>query len=125
MTEATRPTSMLKRLATFFAALPLLLSLAGSTALADDAGQKLFEEYKCNKCHSVSSKGIKATKPPKEGDVDLSGTGLEHDAKWIADYITKKSEKDGKKHKKKFNGEAADLDALSKWVASLKDKPKK
>ena len=107
------------------AACGLLLSLGASSALAEDAGQKLFDDNGCNKCHSVSSKGIKATKPPKEGEVDLSGVGLEHDAKWISGYLLKKEEKDGKKHKKKFTGEDAELEALSKWLASLKDKPKK
>ncbi|MGD8862690.1 MAG: c-type cytochrome [Myxococcales bacterium] len=86
----------------------------GGSAQADDKpdGKKVFEEGKCKKCHSAP--GVKG------GKHDLAGVGKKHDAKWMKAYLQKKEEMDGKKHKLKFKGSGAELDAVVKWLASLK-----
>lgn len=94
-----------------------LVALSAAPALAND-GKKVFSDSKCAQCHSVDSEKIPADE--KDGAVDLSGIGAKHDAAWLRGYLLKKEAKNGKKHKKKFNGSDADLDTLVKWLASLK-----
>lgn len=103
------------------------LGVLGSTAQAATDGKTLFTTLKCNMCHTVDSAAIAVIPDPDaEGDdeagkpKDLSNVGATRDEKWIKDWMQKKVEIDGKTHRKKFSGEAADLDVLAKWLASLK-----
>ena len=115
-----------------------LLSAAPSVALAAD-GSQIFLSNKCNKCHTIQSKGIEQAKSdgagddkddagPKKEPVDLSGVGAVHDSAWITGWIKKEveKEKDGKKikHKKTWKGADADLKALVEFLGTLKT-PKK
>jgi mono/diheme cytochrome c family protein len=86
----------------------------GRVAQADDKpdAKKIFEESKCIKCHSAP--GVKG------GKKDLAGVGKKHKAEDIKAFLLKEKKLDGKKHKMKFKGSDAELEALVKWLASLK-----
>ena len=114
----------MKRMLTTVTIASALTLSAGAAGAAD--GKAVFTELKCNSCHSVDSQGIKAVEEePEEGEepvkpTDLSDAGGKHDAKWIKDWLMKKVDVDGKKHRKKFAGTPAQLDAVATWLASLK-----
>ena len=66
------------------------------------------------------------TKKKKKDPPDLSGVGLEHDAKWISAYLNKEeTNKDGEKHEKRFKGTEAERRSVAMWLASLKTEVKK
>ncbi|MGM0577614.1 MAG: c-type cytochrome [Myxococcota bacterium] len=91
-----------------------------TTAMAAD-GKSVFLEQDCNKCHTVSAKGIeyKAGEPDNDGG-DLSTTGAEKDKKWFALFLLKKkADDDGEKHPKKFYGSKSELKTVATWLATL------
>ena|ERR1017187_8024298 len=113
-------------------ALPLILALAtfalmsaGRVKPLGDTGKDVFAKYKCAKCHTIDSQGIKLDGKPPEGKQppDLSGAGLKHDAGWISKWLVKEEEQNGKKHIKKFTGSDDELKTLSTWLGTLKKKP--
>jgi mono/diheme cytochrome c family protein len=97
-----------------------LVTGAGAAFAAD--GKELFVSSKCVKCHSVEAQGVAAK--PKAGEEDevkdLSKVGNERTADWIAKFLRKEADIDGKKHKLKFRGGDADLQTLAAWLASQK-----
>jgi cytochrome c2 len=106
----------------------LVLGLAGTAAGEEKApsGKDLFTKYKCTMCHSIKAEGIEA-KPAGGGAegtakiVDLSDVGSKvESAQWIQDYLLKKVEKDGKKHRVLFKGTEEELKTLAEWLFSLK-----
>lgn len=122
-------------LAFVLAFLMALLGLAPSSASAADDGKQVFLKKECNECHVVSAAGIEKL-PAKEGGAkeedeeaeeeddseppDLSGVGKEHDAKWLTGYLQKKVKNDeGKKHRKRFKGSDAELQALVAFLGTL------
>ena len=109
----------------------------GWAALATPAGaaaekdpKALFIQNKCNSCHAIKSQGVTvveeegAEAEPEDEDApkppDLSDIGSKHAAAWIKDWVLKKVDVEGKKHRKKFEGKPAELDAIATWLASLK-----
>jgi len=112
-------------------------------ALGDDApGLVLFKKNGCNECHSISALGVqkeakkKAAEPAatdttaakakkKKNPPDLSGVGLEHDAKWISAFLNKEETLDGEKHEKRFKGTEAERRTVASWLGSLKTEVKK
>ncbi|MBM4343239.1 MAG: cytochrome c [Deltaproteobacteria bacterium] len=103
----------------------LALAALALPATAQAGGKELFGEQKCTKCHTVKSEGIAATEE-KEKIVDLSGTGKDHDVAWFKSWLMKEAEMDSKvkkgekvKHKQKFKGSPADLDAIAAWLKTL------
>src|SRR5262245_32259631 len=84
------------------------LSTGGGASLAADA-KAPFTSSRCVKCHSIDSEGVAAT--PKAGEEDevkdLSKVGSERTADWIAKFLRKEVDLDGKKHKLKFRGSDA------------------
>lgn len=97
--------------------------LPGKANAAEPEGQKVFLDYKCNKCHSVKSAKIEAKKKPKEGSTappDLSNVGATQKREWIDKFIHKKETLEGKKHKIEFRGDDKELKALLDWLTSLK-----
>lgn len=115
-------------------ALFVLIILLAAPAHAGEAKdpKALFVSLKCNGCHAVAKQAIAVVE--EEGEEaeddsdeaapeppDLSGVGLEHEASWIKDWLLKKVDVDGKKHRKKFEGKPGELDVLANWLASLKD----
>jgi hypothetical protein len=115
---------------------PVVLAVAGGGAAvaapapaAGDGGQAaqapaaVFVAQKCNLCHSLASHDIaRKTKSEKVAGPDLSAVGAEHDAAWIARWLRKEEKIDGKAHSKAFTGSPEELEALAKWLATLKDK---
>lgn len=103
-----------------------LLALGfASTAFAgdEDPGKKLFMEYKCNVCHSVSAADIEAKQPDeaKRGP-DLSKLEKTPEADWMKKFLKKEVELEGKKHKKGFTGEDEELDSIVTWLQSMAKK---
>lgn len=117
-------------------ALPFLW--AGS---AHAEGKDVFTKYKCAACHSIKAQGITKAAPddaaPKDDEGDASAKPVEppdlstvgsgsrpgeagRDAAWIKDWITKKNDIEGRKHKKRWTGTDDELEQVATWLASLK-----
>ena len=91
----------------------------GGAGAADSEGAKLFIQHKCNLCHAVQSAGIEATvRSAKMKGPDLGGTPRE--ATWMAPYLRKQSDLDGKTHLRAYKGSEADLEKLVAWLAAQK-----
>ena len=76
---------------------------APRAAAAD--GKAIFLAQKCDTCHSMSTQAIEATtKSEKMKGPDLVDVVQAHEKSWIADYLHKKVEVEGKKHAKEFKG---------------------
>lgn len=117
----------------------------------DNPGLTLFKKGGCNECHSISAIGVaketkkkaepaasasteakKETTEPadaasteakkKKEAPDLSGVGLEKDAKWISAFINKEETLNGEKHEKRFKGTEADRRTLAMFLAGMKTK---
>jgi hypothetical protein len=115
--------------------------IALSPARGEDApGLGLFKKSGCNECHSISALGIEKdtkkkaaepaatetdTKKKKKDAPDLSGVGLEHEAKWISAFLNKEETLDGEKHEKRFKGTEAERRTIAMWLGGLKTEPKK
>jgi len=85
-----------------------------------DAGQEIFLAQKCNTCHGVEAVGIEAKiKSEKMMGPDLTKVATERDAEWLAQYLKKEVDLDGKKHSKAFTGSDEELQALIDWFESL------
>ena len=102
--------------------LSLSLSLLGASPGAPD-GKALFTSKRCTMCHSVVSEDIKAPADTKMTIVDLSGLSTKRKADWLKAYLEKKEKLDGKAHPARFKGDAAELEALSNWMATIKPAP--
>jgi|GEM_PF-4756932 len=89
-----------------FAALALT-SIASSAALA--TGPEVFKDQGCTKCHSVTVAGIARDAAHDEEAKDLSTVGSRYDKKAIALFLLKKTEHEGEKHKKLFQGTTEQL----------------
>ncbi|MDP4198625.1 MAG: cytochrome c [Bacteroidota bacterium] len=103
----------------------VILTSAGRLTPSASSGKAIFEQYKCSKCHTISSQGIEREgTPPAGGKLppDLSGVGLRHDAAWMTKWLLKEEEQNGKKHMKKFTGPDDELKTLTTWLATLKKK---
>jgi cytochrome c peroxidase len=124
------------------------LTFGGAVAVAtlrpahgdEPAGLALFKKNGCNECHVISSLGVEKeskkksdepvaaeseTKKKKKEPPDLSGVGLEHEAKWISAYLNKEETLDGEKHEKRFKGTESERRTVAMWLASLKTEVKK
>ena len=90
-------------------------------------GKQVFVEHKCNECHTVKVEGVERSKKKKKGidPPDLSDVGKSRKRDWMQRFLQKKEKIDGKKHKKKFRGDAAEEKALLDWLTSLKSAEKK
>lgn len=97
--------------------------LAGSTAIKAEEtadGLALFTGQKCNMCHSVPQADVTAKmKSAKMKGPDLPAAPREPD--WIASYLKREVQIDGKDHKKEFKGNDEELKALAAWLVALKD----
>jgi cytochrome c551/c552 len=83
-------------------------------------GKKLFVDTKCNLCHSIDSQGVTKTSDKiKAPDLSNAG-GMVESADWLKSFLTKKVDKDGKKHLREWKGTDEDLDTVVQWLVSLK-----
>ncbi len=116
----------------------ILLGIASASGDKEKDPIKIFKDYGCTECHSISALDIGVVQPQEadndddwdedeeEEEVeapDLSNVGTKHDGKWISQYLRKKIAKDGKKHKKRFKGSQEERKILSIWLESLKHEP--
>ena len=98
-------------------------------ATGGSAGEDLFLAQKCTKCHKVSAEGIAPVKE-KDGIVDLSGVGGEHEAAWFKQWLNKEIDKNSLaktvkvKHKGSWKGTEAELDTIAAWLKGLTKKAK-
>ena len=94
----------------------------GSVAKADDAANaKLFQDKKCNTCHSIESQKVEKKMASSKAP-DLSNVGSTRDAAWITKWLNKEVDMDGKKHPSTWSGTADEEKTLADWLATLKKK---
>lgn len=144
----------MKRLITAICVASFAAASAGVARAADEnPGLTLFKKGGCNECHSISALGVqkeakkkaepaspsaeakKETTEPaapasteakkKKDPPDLSGVGLEKDAKWISAFLNKEETLNGEKHEKRFKGTEPERRTLAMFLAGLKTKPEK
>ena len=91
-----------------------------ASAAGDEAtpkGQVLFEQNRCNMCHSVSTAGIEAkAKSEKMRGPDLVGVVAEKGAEWTTKFIKHEVKLDGNTHKKAYKGSDEDLKTIVDWL---------
>lgn len=100
------------------------LAVVASAPVVRADGKKLFKEFRCQSCHAVKSLGIERVPDEKDKDdedaknaPDLSAPGQKRTAEWVKRFLLREEVgAAGKKHKKKFRGDPADLDILATWV---------
>jgi mono/diheme cytochrome c family protein len=125
---------MTKLATLLLAVLGLVLFAATRDARAED-GKQVFLKHECNECHTVEVLGVAklpedASEADEEEDLgedeeeteppDLSGIGKRRDRDWLGKWLQKKVENDeGKKHRKRFKGSDADLEAIVAFLAGL------
>ncbi len=84
-------------------------------------GKKVFEAEKCSMCHALSNLGIEATtKSDKLKGPDLVDVSKRYEGDWLAKYLKKEADKDGKSHTKPFKGSDEELQALVDWLLEQK-----
>lgn len=125
---------MKETIASFVAVSFVAVFLLVFPAHAGEAGKKIFIEYECISCHSVSAYGmsiVKSENGEEEEDdwgddgeeaiepPDLSNVGTKHDKKFLSKYLRKKVDIKGVKHKKRFKGEKAERKELVIWLSTL------
>ena len=94
---------------------------AAIPASAQDVGKEAFLENECNRCHAVESQGIEATSRSRRvRGPDLSKIGEKRDARWLARYLEKEVQADGRDHPMAWTGGDENLQAVATWLASLK-----
>ncbi len=108
--------SLFFAITTFCFATPFLLA---QDSKSEDPGKKVFLDNKCNMCHSVSAEGIEKKTAGSKAP-DLSGIGAKQNADFFVKFLKKEADMNGKKHSKSWTGKDADLQAIAKWLESLK-----
>ena len=83
-------------------------------AAAAPDGKQVFLDQKCNMCHAVSSAGITPTSKIKAPD--LAGLASKEDPAFLAKFLKKAADKNGKKHVKPFTGTDEELSAVIAWL---------
>ncbi|MCM2324441.1 MAG: hypothetical protein NDJ90_14380 [Oligoflexia bacterium] len=134
-------TGMVGKSLALIASLGLGLALGAAPVRAADKAKALevFKDRKCHDCHGMTAHGI--GKPKKaEAAEDEEGTQKEapdlstlspevmkqaDPVAFVSDYLKKKAELNGKKHKKIFKGSSAELKNLAEvMVEETKKKAK-
>ena len=96
---------------------------ANAAAPAKLDGKAIFLAQKCNLCHDVSSAAITATvKSAAMKGPDLTGKASKRDATVLNNYLRKKADIEGKKHKKEFSGSDEEIGALIAWLQKQEKK---
>lgn len=103
------------------ALLVLAFASAGLPLFAQD-GREAFVDNSCDRCHSIASADIEATvKSERMRGPDLSNIGKTREADWLARYLEKEADIDGKPHRSSFKGSDEELQAIAAWLAGLED----
>lgn len=106
------------------AAVLLTLAAAPAVSVAADPGldgKKLFQHFRCDLCHGVSTAGIqpRATSEKMRGP-DLVNLADRRTADWLLRYKRGDERIDGKKHEPGFTGSDEELGALLGWLLEQK-----
>ena len=108
------------KLIVFGFVLVLAFVLKTGTAFAEEKAVTVFKEAKCSACHSWTSQGIKGEdetgKTPDLSTISKDVIGNADAKAFLKDFLMKKADLHGKKHKKGFKGSDADLDALVTFI---------
>jgi len=80
-------------------------------------GKALFLENSCDKCHSVTAKGVEAQKK-NHGDLSKVAEDADFLTKYLKKEVEKETKGEMKKHKKKWKGSDGDLKAIIGWLKS-------
>ena len=100
-----------------------LLALCASASFClgqEHEGKELFLKQKCNTCHTVKSQNIEATRGNDESPDLSNASELIPDAEWAKKFVLREETKDGKKHRRPFNGDEKDLEKIVAWLMTLK-----
>ncbi|MFP4369840.1 MAG: c-type cytochrome [Candidatus Kapaibacterium sp.] len=89
-----------------------------STAKETENPKKIFEDNKCELCHSIKAADIEAKKK-SDKNPDLSVMSADHEMALLKDYLNKKAEINNKKHPLPFRGSDDDLETLISWLKEL------
>lgn len=105
----------------FVCSLAVAVALIASPgiAVAGGDGKAVFEAQKCAQCHGVKSLGIE----PKTSSAAMQGADLSEvtlDAEFLAKYLRKQEQQDGKDHKKEVKIDDAEMTALIEWLRAPK-----
>jgi mono/diheme cytochrome c family protein len=92
-----------------------LSTLVATAAVAADAPPAIYTQ-KCELCHSIAGQGGKK----KDVGGALDGVGAKHDEAWLRAYIPDPKSKLPDSKMPKFNLAPADMDAVTKFLLSLK-----
>ena len=116
----------------FFTISMVLLGLCvmAPWSIAEEAGspsgKTAFLANKCNLCHSIESEKIEKTtggfqkSTDKNVPPDLSTIGKKHNAAWMTKYLKKTEALNGVKHARFYRGSTENLEAITKWLETLK-----
>lgn len=112
-----------ERISRFGASIALLtfaaLNVPRAFAAQEPEGKGLFLKYKCTTCHSVEVAGVEARQEDKAPDLSAAGSTITSQ-EWAKEYLLRKTDKDGKKHKKPYKGSEKDLETIVEWLMGLK-----
>ena len=102
----------------FISTIVALFAFAFSFSQSQDLdGKQIFIDNKCNNCHTVTTMEITSK---KEDATDLSNASTIGKDALIKSYLLKEAKINDQDHKLKFKGTEAELDALVKWLLTLK-----
>ena len=88
--------------------------LAGIVGQADDPGQKVYVQRKCNLCHTLNEVGAPIAS-------NLSDIGNGRDAKWLAQFLKNHQEAEPKSTTPKLKLSAEEAQSLAQYLAQLKE----
>ncbi len=98
----------------------VILLIFGGPVAAEGDGLAAFTAQKCDLCHSVPQADIVAkVKSEKMKGPDLPNEARE--AAWIQQFVSRKTQLDGKDHKKEFKGTEEELKAIAAWLVELRN----
>ena len=101
-------------------ATPLVIAAAVATE-GQEAGNKVFVESKCGRCHGVASEGIEPTASEKMRGPVLDQLPVKREAEWLTRYLKRQEKFEGKVHRSVWKGTEKELEALVDWLRSLRD----
>ena len=110
---------MLKKIISLSIVAFLFAAMANFTVAEEGMDAKqIFEDNKCNLCHSIESQGIEAKKKSDKYP-DLSHLSGEYEDALLIDYLHKKESINDKKHPMPLKGSDEELATLVTWLKTL------
>ena len=112
----------MKRKLSLIAAVYIGVVFATAPLLAQEVdGRAVYEAESCNLCHGVPTVGIAATaRSERLKGPDLVNLSDHYEAEWLAKYVKKETDKEGRSHTRPFKGSDEELQALVDWLLEQK-----